>query len=134
MGLSQAHLYKQFIYDEIVHAIFVAIVVYKEFLQSVSVHCQYLCYKEIKELLLLVLTELLSELSKDVYPENKERRTLFNKSSEIQQTHSKSFKSIQVLVIAAQHLSILYIQAEKFRNSFRGHLIMYDQSNRVASW
>ena len=26
------------------------------------------------------------------------------------------------------------IQAEKFGNSFRGHLVMYDQSNCVALW
>ena len=38
-----------------------------------------------------------------------------------------------MIVIAAQQLPILYIQAEKFRNSFRDHLIKYDQSNGVTS-
>ena len=37
-------------------------------------------------------------------------------------------------LIAAQQLPNMYVQAEKFRNSFRAHLIMYDQSNFVASW
>ena len=36
-------------------------------------------------------------------------------------------------VIVVQQLPILYIQAEKFRNSFRDHLIKYGQSNGVAS-
>ena len=37
------------------------------------------------------------------------------------------------LLIAVQQLPVLYIQAEKFRNSFRDHLIKYGQSDGVAS-
>ena len=46
----------------------------------------------------------------------------------ILRTHNKHF-----LKLLPQKLPILYIQAEKFKNSFRGRLIRYDQSNCIAS-
>ena len=39
----------------------------------------------------------------------------------------------QHIVIVAQQLPILILQEEKFRNSFGGHLIIYDQSSCVVS-